>query len=88
MDENDVTRLTRYKQETIMNFNASKEIATVYTREPAVIRKLNTLVIEFPDTFSCIKETDIDKTYEMPKSAISYCKPRKLSVIRGAEKTS
>lgn len=42
----------------------------------------------FPDTFSCIKETDIDKTYELPKSAISYCKPRKLSVIRGAEKTS
>lgn len=54
-------------------------MATVYTRDPAVIRKIDTLVIEYPDTFRCIRETDIDKTYEMPKSAVTYRKPRKLS---------
>lgn len=54
-------------------------MATVYTRDPAVIRQIDALVIEYPDTFKCIAETDIDKTYEMPKSAVSYRKPRRLT---------
>lgn len=54
-------------------------MATVYTRDPAVIRQIDALVIEYPDTFRCIGETDIDKTYEMPKSVVSYRKPRRLS---------
>ena len=37
------------------------------------------LVNDYPDTFKCIGETDIDKTYEMPKSAVTYRKPRRLS---------
>ena len=37
------------------------------------------LVIEYPDTFKCIGETDIDKTYEMPKSVVTYRKPRRIS---------
>ena len=73
-------KLTRYEQETIINFNADEKMATLYTRDPAVMRKVDTLVIEYPDTFKCIGETDIDKTYEMPKSAVTYRKPRKLSV--------
>lgn len=43
------------------------------------MRKVDTLVIEYPDTFKCIGETDIDKTYEMPKSVVSYRKPRRIS---------
>ena len=54
-------------------------MATLYTRDPAVMRKVDALVIEYPDTFKCIGETDIDKTYGMPKSAVSYRKPRRLS---------
>ena len=72
-------KLTRYEKETIINFNADEKMATLYTRDPAVMRKVDTLVIEYPDTFKCIGETDIDKTYEMPKSAVTYRKPRKLS---------
>ena len=72
-------RLTRYEQETIINFNAGDQTATIYTRDPAVMRKVDALVIEYPDTFKCIGETDIDKTYEMPKSAVSYRKPRRIS---------
>ncbi len=72
-------KLSRYEQETIINFNADEKMATLYTRDPAVMRKVDTLVIEYPDTFKCIGETDIDKTYEMPKSAVSYRKPRRLS---------
>lgn len=72
-------KLTRYEQETIINFNAEEQKATLYTRDPAVMRKLDALVIDYPDTFRCISVTDIDKTYEMPKSAVSYRKPRRLS---------
>lgn len=72
-------KLTRYEQETIVNFNAEDKTATLYTRDPAVMRKVDTLVTEYPDTFKCVGETDIDKTYEMPKSAVTYRKPRRLS---------
>ena len=72
-------KLTRYEQETIINYNAQDKTATLYTRDPAVMRRIDALVIEYPDTFKCIGETDIDKTYEMPKSAVTYRKPRRLS---------
>ncbi|MBQ8969706.1 MAG: hypothetical protein IJ073_00115 [Lachnospiraceae bacterium] len=42
-------------------------------------RILDALVKNFPDHYRLIGETDIDKTYEMPKSFISYRKPRRLS---------
>lgn len=55
-------------------------MATVYTHDSVVIRKLDALVIEFPEVFRCIGETDIDKTYEMPQFAVIYYrKPRRLS---------
>lgn len=72
-------KLTRYEQETIINFNAGEKMATVYTADPAVMRNLDSLVIGYPDIFKCIKGNDISKTYEMPKSAVTYRKPRKLS---------
>ena len=72
-------KLTRYEQETIINFNAQDQMATLYTRDPAIMRKVDALVIDYPDTFKCIGETDIDKTYEMPKSVVTYRQPRRLS---------
>jgi len=72
-------KMTRYEQETIINFNAGEQTATLYTRDPAVIRKVDALVIEFPDIFKCIGASDIDRTYEMPKSSVTYRKPRNIS---------
>jgi len=72
-------KLTRYEQETIINFNAEEPDATVYTRDKAVMRKLDSLVTEFPDVFRCIGETDIDRTYLLPKSRVKYRKPRRIS---------
>jgi hypothetical protein len=71
--------LTRYEQETVINYNAGEEDASVYTRDRAVMRKLDALVIEFPEVYRCIKQTDIDKTYLIPKSYVSYRKPRRLT---------
>ena len=78
-------KLTRYEQETIINFNAQDQIATLYTRDPAIMRKVDALVIDYPDTFKCIGETDIDKTYEMPKSVVTYRKPRRISDERRSQ---
>ena len=42
------------------------------------MRKLDTLVTEFPEVFQYIGETDIDKTFTMPKSRVKYHKLRRL----------
>lgn len=72
-------RLTRYEQETVINFNAEDLDATVYIRDKAIMRKLDVLVTEFPKVFRYIGETDIDKIYTMPKSRVKYRKPRRIS---------
>lgn len=43
------------------------------------MRRLDALVIEYPEHYRLIGETDIDKTYEMSKSAVNYRKARRLS---------
>lgn len=72
-------KLSRYEQETIVNYNAGEQTATVYTRDKAVMRKLDTLVADFPDTYSLTEQDEVSKTYSFPKSYVSYRKPRKLS---------
>ena len=73
-------KLSRYEQETIINYNAGEQTATLYTSDKAVMRKLDTLVADFPDTYKLTGQDEISKTYSFPKSHISYRKPRKLSV--------
>ena len=71
--------LTRYEQEVVINFNADGEMATVYCANPSWLRKMDALVTEFPDTFRLIRQTEISKTYEMPKRLVRIGKPRELS---------
>ncbi len=44
-------KLSRYEQETVINYNAGEQTAALYTRDKAVMRKLDTLVAGFPDTY-------------------------------------
>ena len=74
-----MTPLTRYEQETIVNYNAGDKTANIYTRDKAVMRKLDTLVADFPDIYSLVGQDKVSKTYSFPKSYINYRKPRKLS---------
>ena len=39
------------------------------------MRKLDTLVANFSDTYKLIKQDKVSKTYSFPKSYISYRKP-------------
>lgn len=72
-------KLLKVEQETIILFNVAEPDAKVYTRDKTVMRKLDALVTEFPEIYKCIKVTDIDKTYSMPKHYVSYRKPRRIS---------
>ena len=72
-------KLSRYEQETIVNYNAGEQTATLYTRDKAVMRKLDTLVADYPDTYKLTGQGDISKTYSFPKSYVSYRKPRAVS---------
>lgn len=74
-----MTNLTKYEMETVVNYNAGEQTATVYTRDKAVMRKLDRLVSEYPESYKLIRQTDIDKTYSMPKSYVTYRKPRAVS---------
>ena len=71
--------LSRYEQETVVNYNAGEQTATLYTRDKAVIRKLDTLVADFPDIYKLTGQDDISKTYSLPKSYFNYRKPRRIS---------
>lgn len=72
-------KLSRYEQETIVNYNAGEQTATVYTRDKTVMRKLDTLVTDFPDTYKLVGQDEVSKTYSFPKSYVSYRKPRVIS---------
>ena len=52
-----MTRLTKYEQETIINFNVAESDAVVFTRNKGTMKKLDALVNEFPEVY---------KTYSMP----------------------
>ncbi len=72
-------KLSRYEQETIVNYNAGEQTATLYTSDKAVMWKLDTLVAGFPDTYKLTGQDEISKTYSFPKSYVSYRKPRIVS---------
>ncbi len=74
-----MTALTRYEMETVINFNAGEETASVYTRDKAVMRRLDKLVESHPDTYRLEKQDEVSKTYSMPKSCVTYRKPRNLT---------
>ena len=72
-------RLTKYEKETIILMNAGDKDATVYTVDRTVMRRLDALVKAYPESYRIVSEDDISKTYSMPKSYVSYRKPRNLS---------
>ncbi len=72
-------KLSRYEQETVVNYNAGEQTATLYTRDKAVMRKLDTFVADYPDTYMLTGQDKASKTYSFPKTYVSYRKPRTVS---------
>lgn len=72
-------KLSRYEQEVIINFNATDKEATVYTANPAWAKKMEKLVVEYPDIVKLGWESDVSKTFIIPKKLIKIGKPTVLS---------
>ena len=72
-------KLSRYEQEVVINLNADEDEATVYTANPAWMRKMDKLHKEFPEIIRLKSWTEISKTYIVSKNHVKIGKPRILS---------
>lgn len=68
--------LTKYEMEIVVNYNDREQAAIVYTRDKSVMRKLDRLVTDYPDSYKLLRQTNMEKTYSIPKSYVTYRKPR------------
>lgn len=77
-------QLTKYEQETIINFNEDESTAELYTCSSVMMRKLDKLVEVNPEAYQ-VKSEDfsygklVSKTYIFPKGLITLRKPTVLS---------
>ncbi len=74
-----IVSTTLKKLNALSEKTCAEQTATLYTRDKAVIRKLDTLVAGFPDTYKLAGQDEVSKTYSFPKSYVSYRKPRAVS---------
>lgn len=70
--------VTRYEQETIINYNQEEKTANIYTHDPSLMRKLDA-ALENGETITVKREGDGWREYELPKKFIKVRFPRKLS---------
>ena len=62
--------ITRLEQETIVNFNAAEDTASVY------MRKLDKLCEREPVSYKLVKQDKDGKWYEMPKRLVRFATTR------------
>ena len=78
--------LTNYEKETVILYNEEDKVGTVYTCNAALIRKMDKLASQFPDTFSLKCEDEVSKTYFMSKKLISIRTPRAKKIYTEEQK--
>ena len=71
-------KLTKYEQETIINFNNDEQEASIYTASPQMMRKLDALAAAYPEHYQ-VEQTEVSKTYSCEKHLINLRKPRKVN---------
>lgn len=68
--------ITRLEQETIVNFNAAEDTASVYTADPVYMLKLDKLCEREPASYKLVKQDKDGKWYEMPKRLVRFATTR------------
>lgn len=71
-------KLTKYEQETIINYNQKEKTASCFTHDHALIRKLDEFVRN-GEAITVVREGDGWKEYKFPKKCVKVRFPRKLS---------
>lgn len=67
--------LSRYEMETHITWNTEEKIASVWTCDPASIRKLDKLVGTCPETYKCVERSDDFAKYSVASRFIRFGKP-------------
>lgn len=73
-----MSRLSKYEQETIINYNLKEDMAFCYTHDKTLIRKLDEL-IKNGERIIVVREGNGWKEYKFPKKYIKIRPPRKLT---------
>ena len=70
-------KLCKEEQETTVNWCAADDTATIDTADPTMIRKLDRLVEQYPDVYTCtrVDQTCLAKMYSIPARFIRFGKP-------------
>lgn len=76
--------LTKYEQETIINYNNEEKTASIFTYDKSLIRKLDKRLAEMPDMRLIRKDEDFAE-YSLPKKWIKVAFPRQYSDEQRAE---
>lgn len=71
--------MLREEMETTITFTMADENAIVGTSILAWIRKMDSMVQEFPDTFKVKRDDGDYKEYEFPKRYVRISRPREAS---------
>ena len=64
-------RLSRYEQETVINYNQAEQTASVYTHDPKMLKKLSRLKDKYPEQIRQEREN----TYTVPKACVLIREP-------------
>lgn len=69
--------LSRAEQETIVLWDAESQTAIIDTAMPSLIRKLDRLAAQYPNTYRCIFTDDVfnAKRFSVPAQFIRFGKP-------------
>ena len=76
--------LTKYEQETIINYNNEEKLAYISTYDKSLMRKLDSRIADNPD-IKLVKQTEDYAEYTLPKKWIKVSFPRQLSDEQRAE---
>lgn len=76
--------LTKYEQETIINYNNEEKTASIFTYDKSLIRKLDKRLAEMSDMKLICRGEDFAE-YSLPKKWIKVAFPRQYSDEQRAE---
>lgn len=68
-------KLTRYEQETVINYNQAEGTACVFTHDPKLVRRLARLACTHPQAFILTDQEGKAVSYIVPKSCITIRAP-------------
>lgn len=83
-------KLTKDEQETVIGWSAADSTATIDTADPAMIRRLDRLVEEYPEVYACTRVDHVcgDKRYTVPARFIKFGKPASAARREAARRNS